>query len=1042
MRLNKRWVCVFLAAVPLAYAEAAPSVLADSTNAAADTSALVSDASVSQVVTTESQKLNGVVSGFLKAEGSPYLVTETLLLPEGKALVIEAGVVLEFAAGAGFDVQGGSLAVVGSGESPVVMRAAPGTASWNGISVTGNHRIDFQHVNIQDAEVGVAVENGMLEMRNVSIEGTKNIGVYARAASVNLQWSSVTHSKGIAVWAGPDAYVDLDATRLTDNYVGVLAGEKSNVSLQTSKISQNEYGFVDMEHNRVHQLRSEISQNKVGLLANDVPADDLKKISTQNNSNLTQGVGVVTHVIPEEPRNPNAEAFRAAVPQSTTQDGDEWTKSGKVEFAAGYHHVKAHDENFFQVPGLFAELNAYLLLESGNGRSLEFSANLTSDTWNHFDPVNVLAVYTDDMQRIAVGNVFLSAGDIYLSGIDFLGASYDLSLFKNSAGEPLFVASAFGGETQKPKILGERNEDVYKDYIEDGEADPQTLMMGGKLRWNMHRRFNGTLGFIGSKDYLEDPLLRDGNSPNVNTASPLQSSKTFFADGNWLLFPGDVKLNGQVAVGAADTANATLQRAVNKVFVDAGLDASNLSKLRRLMGNPSLVDLLTEEELEEFFGDNSMMTRGEMQTKLKKLLSEAKSVKKDFDKKEESPAEIKSWDGQNFAFTGSLLWNLGNTVLSGYVRFVGSDFYSAGSPDLLQNSREVFGNLDQKIFDFWKLNFNYKIGVENAAHHSDYNVFGLAEGSKVGIVPGADDSWLEEHEQDESRTLHEHTINLNNLFKIGKMFEISAGYNMNYRTRSTNQRLYADYSVASGVYNDPWFSARKGSSTISVMDNNDTLLVDSARWAAYYALSDAPYLATQFDENIIRHTINLGVKMNMPRNVLKVGGIWTIRRDLSEFKQDNLLADFDFEDKTYGILGYYFHGGDYVEQRYPISLLTSLGEVRNMFMVTPRLKTYTRDNMEDFELTVSDNITVSLAKDFADVVISGTFRQEFLSRDEGDERIEESEMDLEATATLRFMHTGNLTSEWTLGGYNAYRPDYRADEYLDIFAMASINYSF
>ena len=58
-------------------------------------------------------EIKGVYWGFLKAEESPYLVTETLVVPEGRALLVEAGTVLEFVSGAGLDIQGGSFAVDG-----------------------------------------------------------------------------------------------------------------------------------------------------------------------------------------------------------------------------------------------------------------------------------------------------------------------------------------------------------------------------------------------------------------------------------------------------------------------------------------------------------------------------------------------------------------------------------------------------------------------------------------------------------------------------------------------------------------------------------------------------------------------------------------------------------------------------------------------------------------------------------------------------------------------------------------------------------------
>ena len=162
--------------------------------------------------------------------------------------------------------------------------------------------------------------------------------------------------------------------------------------MSNSKIAHNEYGFVDMERNSIHQLRSQVEQNRVGLVADDVPADNLKKIAQRNQKNMQQGVSAVTNSLPEEPRNPVAEIFRAAPAKKVADDGEvHWNRSGKVEAIAGYHHVWTRTNrtganyivgtdtvapmddyiNYFQIPGPFGEFNAYMLMESTDGKSFE-----------------------------------------------------------------------------------------------------------------------------------------------------------------------------------------------------------------------------------------------------------------------------------------------------------------------------------------------------------------------------------------------------------------------------------------------------------------------------------------------------------------------------------------------------------------------------------------------------------------------------------------------------------------------------------------------
>lgn len=1051
MRLLQGSAILLLLAVPFAFAEAASSnsIASNSNTDAAEAKALAGS------------KIGGEVSGFLKSENSPYIVEQTLVLNEGKALAIEAGTVIEFNEGTGIDVRGGSIAVVGEKDQKVVLKSTEPAKHWNGISITGDHRAVFQNVVIENAELGVAVENGSADFESVRFNHCSQMGLYARAATVNVTWSEFGFNSGVAAWAANNSFLTIENSQLHNNNVALMVSSSAVVNLQSATIAHNEYGLVDMEPSHVKQQQSTLEQNAVGIVANDLPSADLRKISKNNQKNFSKNVGVAMANLPDEPLNLSAKSYAASEP-AKLPGLEGWSVEGNVGLTMGYHGVlmrhngepedyvmgtdtvKRGDEyiNYFQVPGLFANLNAYLMMESSDGKTVEFSTDLMSDTWNHFKVDNVLAVYSDKFQRISLGDVYLSGGEIYMAGINSFGASYDLNVLKNRVGDPLFSVSAFAGETQKPKSLGDRNEDIYKDYIDDGEVVPQEMVAGGKIRWNMHHRFNGTLGFIGGRDYVEDPYLRDGLSPDWNTAEPVVSSNTFFADGNWLVFPGDIELNGQIAVGAADTSNAQMQRAVNKVFVDAGVDASNFTKLRRLMANPNLVNQLHTAELEEFFGDYSMMTKSEMREKLKSLLASAKKVYEEYKNVEDDPSDVGDWDGQNVAFMGSLRWDLGNTVLSGHLRFVGSKYYSAGSPDLLQNSREAFGNLDQKIFDFWTMNVSYRLNVENASHGTAYNFCGLAEGSKLGLVPGADQNWLDEHEQDENRTLHEHDFVFSNNFKVNSMLNVSVGYKLNYRTRSTNQRLYGDFSGLSGIYEDPWFEASEERSFINLMVNDDTLKVDSARWAEYYALSDEDYLASQFTEKFLRQTVSLDLKLNLPKNVLKIGGEWTFRDDMSEFENDDLISGFDFKDETFGILGYYFHGADYFEQRYPVSLTTTMEKFKNTFAITPRYKVYNRDEMTDFELTLSDDFTMPIVKNFMDLILMAGFREETVSRDEGDKTLEESEIDVSGSATVKINHTDRLTTEWTLGTYCSYRPDYRSDEYKDIYGIASVNYSF
>ena len=209
-----------------------------------------------------------------------------------------------------------------------------------------------------------------------------------------------------------------------------------------------------------------------------------------------------------------------------------------------------------------------------------------------------------------------------------------------------------------------------------------------------------------------------------------------------------------------------------------------------------------------------------------------------------------------------------------------------------------------------------------------------------------------------------------------------------------------------------------------------------------YALADEDYLATQFTEKLMKHTLELGWSCKMPDNVLKIGGVLVVFTDMSEFEQDRLLSRFHFKNETYGILGYYMHGSDYLEQRYPISLTTTLEGMRNTIALTPRYKIYNRNDMSEFEWNLMDNLELELKSNFLDLSLSGGLRQNLLSYEIEDEDYDEMEFDLDASAKLRIHHTQSLYSDWTLGTVLNYRPDSKADQYKDFYIIAALNYEF
>src|SRR5262245_36176567 len=97
--------------------------------------------------------VHGAVEGAWSAAGSPFHATGDLSVAVGKALMIEAGVIVEFDPGISLVVQG-ALEINGTSAEPVKFVRANASTAWGGVAVVGpDANAAIRHLELTGATV-------------------------------------------------------------------------------------------------------------------------------------------------------------------------------------------------------------------------------------------------------------------------------------------------------------------------------------------------------------------------------------------------------------------------------------------------------------------------------------------------------------------------------------------------------------------------------------------------------------------------------------------------------------------------------------------------------------------------------------------------------------------------------------------------------------------------------------------------------------------------------------------------------------------------
>ena len=378
----------------LAYAQEPVTPVQDSAKApVAEPSALVAAPETLQLA--EGTPIGGAIHGFIKAEQSPYLVTEDLTVEENQVLVIVPGVTLQFAPGTGLYVKG--QLVVADAVEFISASKAPQNGDWKGIFLTGKEPSEIRNAVISGAANGIVAENTTVSILSCKIEKTTGRGVYAKNSKISISGAQFEKNDGAAVHI--DSYSDATISNATfnDNKVALYNSKLAITNVVSSKFENNDYAILDMGNSQLSFNNTEVNKNKVGASANDVLDKSVIESIRGNETDFNKDINGVVQTLPSSPEIPGIEsrpvdakdnigillAQKEAAESKADTTKKSWSILGNVMIGNNYHHVltrKNHSKtteisgdtiergqrykNTFQVPGFGTEASIYLLMQS------------------------------------------------------------------------------------------------------------------------------------------------------------------------------------------------------------------------------------------------------------------------------------------------------------------------------------------------------------------------------------------------------------------------------------------------------------------------------------------------------------------------------------------------------------------------------------------------------------------------------------------------------------------------------------------------------
>lgn len=185
-------------------------------------------------------------SGIWHTSESPIRITQSMAVPAGQTLTIEPGVRVLLSTSVSFHVSGRIIAQ-GTENDPIIIECSNPAARWNRLRIYSNDpQNELSHVIIRDADYGLFVGNGRVNLNYVTVENCEVGAVFINALGSVVQNCAFNNNDRYGLWLYNRGVTWVDNSTMANNGVnGIRLWRVPFVGLYNNVITGNSFAAYD-----------------------------------------------------------------------------------------------------------------------------------------------------------------------------------------------------------------------------------------------------------------------------------------------------------------------------------------------------------------------------------------------------------------------------------------------------------------------------------------------------------------------------------------------------------------------------------------------------------------------------------------------------------------------------------------------------------------------------------------------------------------------------------------------------------------------------